>query len=72
MFKSFCDVPIADLPENEDFCAHGLQVTETISLAISSLNDLDTLMLVLKDLGVAHGTHGLKDAHFDVSYCSSV
>lgn len=67
MFKSFAEVPFDQLPENDDFRAHALQVTETISLAVSTLEDLETLEMVLKDLGAAHGQQGLQDAHFDVS-----
>lgn len=69
MFKSFCDVPFEQLPENEDFRAHGLQVTEAISLAVSTLDDLETLELILKDLGAAHVNYGLDDSYFDVSNC---
>ena len=71
MFKSFNDVPFEELPSNEDFCAHALHVTETISLAVSSLDDMDSLVDVLKDLGGSHSSHGLQDAHFDVS-CISI
>jgi hypothetical protein len=67
MFKKFIDVPSEDLPENEHFCSHALQVTETISLAVSSLDDIEGLIGVLKDLGAAHSSHGLNDEYFDVS-----
>lgn len=66
MFKSFKDTPFEELPENEDFRSHALQVTETISLAISAMEDMESLADVLKDLGGGHSTHGLQDAHFDV------
>ena len=67
MFKKFIDVPFEELPENEHFRGHALQVTETISLAVSTLDDMETLIGVLKDLGAAHSTHGLNDEYFDVS-----
>lgn len=67
MFKSFKDLPLDELPENEDFRAHALQVTEAISLAVSTLDDLEALSGILKELGEAHSAHNLKDAHFDVS-----
>lgn len=67
MFKKFIDVPFEDLPENEHFRAHALQVTETISLAVSSLDDIEGLIEVLKGLGAAHSSHGLNDTYFDVS-----
>ena len=71
MFKSFADAPFDELPEIEEFRSHALQVTETISVAISSLDDLETLALVLKDLGQAHSPQGLQDAHFDVSFVAT-
>lgn len=67
MFKKFCDVPFEELPDNEHFCSHGLHVTESISLAVSAINDVEFLESVLKDLGAAHSTHGLNDSYFDVS-----
>lgn len=67
MFKSFKDVPFEDLPDNEDFRAHGLRVTESISLAVATLDDQETLTLMLKDLGAAHHGIGLNQSYFDVS-----
>lgn len=67
MFKKFQTVPFKDLPENEHFRGHALQVTESIALAVSSLDDMEGLICVLKDLGAAHSTHGLNDTYFDVS-----
>lgn len=67
MFKKFDTIPFQELPENEHFRGHALQVTETIALAVSSLADMDELICVLKDLGAAHSTHGLNDSYFDVS-----
>lgn len=72
MFTSFKDVPFEKLPENEDFCTHALHVTETISLGVSSLDDLESLVDVLKELGAAHTSNGIQDVHFDVSSCSLV
>lgn len=60
-------MPKEDLEENEDFRAHALQVTEAVALAVSSLDDLDGLNSVLKDLGSVHCTHGIVDEHFAVS-----
>ena len=67
MFKTFKDVAFTDLPENEDFRAHGLRVTEAISLAVATLDDMETLLMMLKDLGAAHHTVGLDQSYFDVS-----
>lgn len=66
MFAKFRTVPFKDLPENENFRSHALQVTEAIALGVSSLNDIESLSVILKDLGAAHSSHGLKDEHFDV------
>lgn len=61
------DVPFHELENNETFRSHSLQVMETISLAISTLDDIDELVGILQELGLSHGPQGLKDAHFDVS-----
>ena len=67
MFKKFRTVPFEELPDNEHFRGHALQVTESIALAVSSLDDMEGLVLVLKDLGAAHSTVGLNQDYFDVS-----
>ena len=68
MFKKFSDVSKEEVAENEHFRAHALQVTESVSLAVSSLDDMDSLVLILKDLGSAHSSQNLQNAHFDVSH----
>ena len=70
MFPNFRDVPLEQLEENESFRAHALQVTETVSLAVSALDDIPSLVLVLKDLGAAHSAHGIQAPHFTVRACS--
>lgn len=67
IFTDFSDVPFEELPDNESFCAHALQVADAIGMVVWSLNDLDGLVVVLKDLGAAHCNHTLKEEHFDVS-----
>lgn len=67
MFKKFCDKPYEELPEDEHMQSHALQVMETVALAVSSLNDMEELLVVLRELGGAHGSQGLQQAHFDVS-----
>ena len=69
MFPNFRDVPIEQLEENESFRAHGLQVTEAVSLAVSALDDVPSLVLVLQDLGAAHSSYGIQAAHFNVRAC---
>ena len=68
MFYNFADVSKEDIVENEHFRGHALQVTETVSLAVSSLDDMESLVLILKDLGSAHSSHDLQNTHFDVSH----
>ena len=61
-----------EIEENEHFRAHALQVTESVSLAVTTLDDMDELVGILKQLGAAHSPHGLQNAHYDVSdddYC---
>ena len=66
LFPNFRDVPMEQLENDECFRAHALQVTEAVSLAVSALDDLPSLVLVLKDLGAAHSAHGIQGPHFDV------
>lgn len=67
MFKKFSDVPYEELSENENLQSHALQVMETVSLAVSLLEDTEELVSALKQIGGSHGSHDLQQAHFDVS-----
>ena len=67
MFKYFSEASMEELEENEHFRGHALQVTESVSLAVSTLDDMDELVCILKQLGAAHSPHGLQNAHYDVS-----
>lgn len=67
MFKKFNEVPYEKLPEDENLQGHALQVMETVSLAVSMLDDYDELVSALRQVGGSHGTHDLQQAHFDVS-----
>ena len=69
LFKKFSEATVEELEENEHFRAHALQVTESVSLAVSTMDDMDELVSILKQLGAAHSPHGLQNAHYDVSYC---
>lgn len=40
---------------------------EAIAMVVWSLDDLDGLVIVLKDLGAAHCNQSLQEEHFDVS-----
>ena len=71
MFPNFRDVPMEQLEEDESFRAHALQVTEAVSLAVSALDDVPSLALVLKDLGAAHSAHGIQAPHFNVRAAAS-
>lgn len=67
LFPKFRDVPIEELENNEDYRSHALQVVEAVGLAISFLDELGELEVVLGDLGSVHCNNMLKDEHFDVS-----
>ena len=69
MFKNFSEVSAEEMVENEHFRGHALQVTEAVSLAVSTLDDMDALVLILKDLGSVHSSHSLQNKHFEVSLC---
>ena len=66
MFDKFSNASKEEITENEHFRSHALQVTESLSLAVSTLDDMDSLVLILKDLGSLHSTHNLQNAHFEV------
>lgn len=68
LFKNFSEVTMEEIEENEHFRHHALQVTESVSLAVATLDDMDDLVGILKSLGAAHSPHGLQNAHYDVSY----
>lgn len=68
LFPKFQDIPQEELKDSEPFRAHALNVTEAVDLAVSTLCDLPSLYLILKDLGSVHCGQGLQDPHFDVSY----
>lgn len=67
LFKNFAETSMEEIEENEQFRAHALQVTESVSLAVSTLDEMDELVGILKQLGAAHSPHGLQNAHYDVS-----
>jgi hemoglobin-like flavoprotein len=68
LFKKFKEVTVEEMEENEHFRAHALQVTEAVSLAVATLDDMDDLVAILKQLGGAHAPYGLQSAHYDVSH----
>jgi len=43
----------------------GKKLLQMIGVAVSKLNDLDTLVPVLQALARRHVTYGVKDAHYD-------
>lgn len=67
MFEKFANVSMEEMAENEHFRGHALQVTESVSLAVSTLDDMDALVLILKDLGSVHSSQNLQNKHFEVS-----
>ena len=67
MFTKFNEIPHDQLPKNEHLQSHALQVMETVSLAVSLLDDYDELVSALRQVGGSHGTLDLKQAQFDVS-----
>ena len=66
MFPKFVDLDVSEREQDETYRAHALQVTEAVGLAVSALDDPDSLCMVLNDLGSVHSMYGIQDAHFDV------
>ena len=54
------------LEQDENFRKHAYTVVDAIGLAVSFLDDMDTLEGVLDDMGGTHAKYGIKDAHFEV------
>ena len=59
-------MPVEEREENKLYREHAFRVVEAVGLAISFLNDLDSLEGVLEDLGSVHAIHGVQDPHFEV------
>lgn len=59
-------------PEVQPLFAHidikeqGKKLMMTLSVAVNKLDDLDTLVLVLEDLGRRHVKYGVKDEHYAI------
>mmetsp|Transcript_19166 Transcript_19166/g.50077 ORF Transcript_19166/g.50077 Transcript_19166/m.50077 type:complete len:151 (-) Transcript_19166:52-504(-) len=53
--------------QSQAFKRHALNVMNTINVAVMSLNDLDSLVPVLKGLGAKHAKMwGITDRHYDL------
>lgn len=50
---------------NNDMIKQGDKLMQMIGLAVDKLDDLDTLVPVLRALGVRHKGYGVKDADYD-------
>jgi hemoglobin-like flavoprotein len=48
-----------------DMTVQGKKLMQMIGAAVGKLNDLDTLVPILKSLAVRHVGYGVKDAHYD-------
>lgn len=48
--------------------AHGEKLFNAIDMAVNSLDDLNTLVPVLIQLGYSHSSLGVKEEHFQVSH----
>lgn len=48
-----------------DMTEQGTKLVQMIGVAVSKLNDLDTLIPVLQGLGARHGDYGVKSSHYD-------
>ena len=48
-----------------DMEEQGRMLMQVIGVAVASLDRLETLVPVLRDLGRRHGDYGVRDAHYD-------
>jgi hemoglobin-like flavoprotein len=51
---------------NQMLKAHGEKLFNGIDMAVNSLDDLNTLVPILIQLGYSHGSWGVKEEHFPV------
>jgi len=54
------------LLESEKLKSHGLKVMKTVSVAVSSLNDVPSLLPILEELGRKHVAYGVAKEHYPV------
>ena len=57
----------AQLMSNDRLRAHGTKVMETVGVAVDSLDDLDALVGVIKDLAARHVGYNVTKQHLEVS-----
>lgn len=48
-----------------DMAAQGRKLMQMIGAAVGKLNDLDTLVPILQNMGARHAGYGVQDAHYD-------
>ncbi len=53
---------------NQAIKAHGEKLFNAIDMAVNSLDDLNTLVPILIQLGYSHYSWGVKEQHFMVSF----
>ena len=63
LFESFASLP--DYEQSEPYKAHALTVLTSLDKAMSLLDDMDTLVPVLTQLGERHVRYGVKAEHYD-------
>lgn len=52
---------------NQALKAHGEKLFNAIDMAVNTLDDLETLVPILIQLGYSHWNFGVKDEHFVVT-----
>jgi len=63
-FKAFAKVPLDDLMENQHFQRHALNVMDSISLLVDTLDDPEDLVIQLRAMGVNHKKRKIESVHF--------
>jgi len=58
------DPTLKPLFRSQDMDAQGAKLMQMIGAAVAKLNDLPTLVPILKSLGRRHGDYGVEDAHY--------
>ena len=55
-----------DRAESAKFRAHAIKVIKTVGVAVAKLDDLETLVPILEDLGKKHVAYGVVAEHYDL------
>lgn len=66
MFRSFADIPLAELHKSKRLIAHGYTVMTSLTALVENLDDPEVLNELLHTVGRNHGRRKVKVGDFEV------